>query len=264
MRAILGIDAAWTRSQPSGVALAVEVRGRWRCAGLAPSCADFEALARGVPVDWERARVPVGALDAGRLLTAARRLAPEAKVAVVAVDMPLSLRPITRRRAADDLVSRHFGARACSTHSPTVTRPGRLADDVRAGFGRRGFPLRTADDRSGQTPALIEAYPHTALLGLMGAEYRLPYKVSKTNRYWPGQSVQKRIRNLVTVWQRILGRLGEHVGFEMEIPRKPRSLAALKRYEDGLDALVCAWVGIRFLAGGAKAMGDSEAAIWVG
>ena len=29
-RAVLGIDAAWTVSQPSGVALAVETEGGWR------------------------------------------------------------------------------------------------------------------------------------------------------------------------------------------------------------------------------------------
>jgi len=148
-------------------------------------------------VDWERAKVPVGALDAGRLLAAARRLAPEAKVVVVAVDMPLSLQPITGRRAADNLVSQHFGARGCGTHSPTATRPGRLADEVRAGFGNRGFPLRTADDGSGRTPALIEVYPHTTLLGLVGAEYRVPYKVSKTKRYWAGRSSHPQTRRLM-------------------------------------------------------------------
>ena len=124
--------------------------------------------------------------------------------------------------------------------------------------------MRTADDRSGQAPALIEVYPHTALLGLTGARYRLPYKVSKTNRYWPGQSLEKRVRNLVRVWRDILGKVKEHVGVELEIPVEPRSLAALKRYEDALDALVCAWVGVEFLAGRARGMGDGEAAIWVG
>jgi len=39
-------------------------------------------------------------------------------------------------------------------------------------------------------------------------------------------------------------------------------LAHLKRYEDALDALVCAWVGSRFLAGEAMAFGDADSAIW--
>ncbi|MCK6548007.1 hypothetical protein L6R52_19305 [Myxococcota bacterium] len=42
---VLGIDAAWTASEPSGVALVGQVDGRWRCAGLAPSDSEFCALA---------------------------------------------------------------------------------------------------------------------------------------------------------------------------------------------------------------------------
>jgi predicted RNase H-like nuclease len=41
------------------------------------------------------------------------------------------------------------------------------------------------------------------------------------------------------------------------------SLAHLKRYEDALDALVCAWVGVCALNGSARAYGDDAAAIWV-
>jgi predicted RNase H-like nuclease len=42
-----------------------------------------------------------------------------------------------------------------------------------------------------------------------------------------------------------------------------RSFAELKRYEDGLDALLCAWVGIKYLDGDVVAYGDDTAAIWV-
>ena len=38
---------------------------------------------------------------------------------------------------------------------------------------------------------------------------------------------------------------------------------ALKRFEDTLDALVCAWVGACYLAGHAECYGDAAAAIWV-
>ncbi|MDW7774366.1 MAG: hypothetical protein SCH71_15885 [Desulfobulbaceae bacterium] len=36
----------------------------------------------------------------------------------------------------------------------------------------------------------------------------------------------------------------------------------LKRYEDALDALVCAWVGVKFLEGETQPLGDETAAIW--
>tara|TARA_B100002003_G_scaffold148670_1_gene137814 strand:+ start:724 stop:861 length:138 start_codon:yes stop_codon:yes gene_type:complete len=41
------------------------------------------------------------------------------------------------------------------------------------------------------------------------------------------------------------------------------SLAGLKTYEDGIDALVCAWVGIEYLRGAATPYGDDDAAIWI-
>ena len=45
-RAILGIDAAWTLTQPSGVALVAEdAAGRWRLVASAASYGRFLALA---------------------------------------------------------------------------------------------------------------------------------------------------------------------------------------------------------------------------
>ena len=41
------------------------------------------------------------------------------------------------------------------------------------------------------------------------------------------------------------------------------TLAALKRYEDALDALICAWVGVEFLEGTVSAFGDGSSTIWV-
>jgi len=41
------------------------------------------------------------------------------------------------------------------------------------------------------------------------------------------------------------------------------SLSHLKRYEDALDGLVSAWVGIEYLEGRAQAYGHATAAVWV-
>ena len=63
----------------------------------------------------------------------------------------------------------------------------------------------------------------------------------------------------------IRGALGDVVdGVMLELPETGvvKSLAALKRYEDSLDALVCAWVGVEYLAGRAVPLGDDDAAIW--
>jgi len=46
-RTILGIDAAWTAGQPSGVALVSGRDGSWGVEAVAASYEDFEALSNG-------------------------------------------------------------------------------------------------------------------------------------------------------------------------------------------------------------------------
>jgi predicted RNase H-like nuclease len=261
MRAVLGIDAAWTKRQPSGVAMLVEERDRWRCAGLAPSYADFIRLAEGEPVDWGRQRVEGGELDAAALVRASRRLAPEAELLSVGVDMPLARGPITRRRACDDEISRRFGKAKCGTHSPTPERPGPLAERVRQAFEGHGFAL--AVGQAAPQPAVLEVYPHVALLALTGSEVRLEYKVARSRKFWPGLDAPARRQQLLAAWRGILRALRREVAFELDLPARPQTFSGMKRFEDALDALVCAWMAREFLLGRAKAEGDEFGAIWV-
>jgi predicted RNase H-like nuclease len=115
MTGVLGIDAAWTAKEPSGVALLAGSSGKWRCVTVTPSYDSFLALAEGVPVDWTtkaKGAVP----EADRLIAAAERLLGGGKIAVVTVDMPLATVPITGRRAADSAVSRVYGGRGAAVH----------------------------------------------------------------------------------------------------------------------------------------------------
>ncbi|MDA0258842.1 MAG: DUF429 domain-containing protein, partial [Cyanobacteria bacterium] len=50
-RVVLGIDAAWTAHNPSGVALLQRAAEGWQCLALAPSYDAFLALAAGQPWD---------------------------------------------------------------------------------------------------------------------------------------------------------------------------------------------------------------------
>ena len=45
--AVLGIDAAWTEDNPSGVALIAKDLPPWRCLGVAPSYESYIELASG-------------------------------------------------------------------------------------------------------------------------------------------------------------------------------------------------------------------------
>ena len=264
MRAVIGIDAAWTRDRPSGVALCVERGGAWDCEAVAPSYADFFALGDRQEISWDHPRADRGSPEPSRILRAAAALAPGARMMAVALDLPLASVPIAGRRKADQDVSREFGGRGCSTHSPTPARPGRISTTVRAGFEAAGFPLATVGTpHSG--PAIVEVYPHVALLSLLPDDYRIPYKVSRSGRYWPGVPVDERRQRLLEQWHRILSALAVHMEVRLEVPKSKSfaSLSAMKPYEDAIDAMVCAWVAIEFLTGNARPLGDDTAAIWI-
>jgi predicted RNase H-like nuclease len=198
------------------------------------------------------------------LLDAARRLAGR-EVSVITIDMPVATIPIIGRRAADDQISGGFAAAHCSTHSPSETWPGELGALLTRQLANAGYPLATADqDEPGITPRLVEVYPHPALLRLMTVKRRVAYKVGRSGSFWPGAPRPIRIGNLIEAFGGILAQLRSQIsGIEFPLPKAVTTLAALKKFEDTLDALICAWCGIKYLRGEARAFGDSTSAIWV-
>ena len=263
MTSVLGIDAAWTTGNPSGVALIRYIQKQgWECVALAPSYEAFIGLSKGHPVDWDM--TPTGGTpDAVSLLNAAETLLSDENVKVVSVDMPLSYAPITGRREADRAVSRKFAKYWCATHSPSAARPGEISSNLRDSLAGLGYPLSVSQPEMG---TVIEVYPHPALLRLLKRDYRVPYKVARSLRYWPGLSVQERAEKLVAEFQAIYAGLSEVLaGIPVDLLPPPpyKSLNYLKRYEDALDALVCAWSGASYLDGRADHFGDAHAAIWV-
>ncbi len=263
MATILGIDAAWTAKEPSGVALVQQAGTRWRCIASAASYAEFISRADGLASDLTR--TGVGSVpDAGELLDAASRLAGE-PVTLVTVDMPVSTVPILSRRAADREVSRAFGARWCSAHSPGPVRPGPLGAELSRQFCTAGYAIATTATPVGTPRRLVEVYPHPALLVLLRRDRRVPYKVSKASTYWRGTPVAERIGLLLNEFAAIRRGLASHIDdIAIPLPQAAavRSLAALKPFEDALDALVCCWVGCQYLAGRCDPLGDETAAVW--
>lgn len=228
---------------------------------VAPSYADFLGLAQGSAIDWTRPRVAGGAPEPDRILDAASALASGAEVKAIALDLPLASTSITGRRAADQAVSRAYGSRYCGTHSPTPARPGPISDAVRRGFEAHGFALATGGSRP-DSRALLEVFPHTALLALLGAPRRVAYKVSRSRRYWPDETPAGRRERLLVAWRTILMALQQRIEVPLELPGSFASFSEMRRYEDALDAILCAWVAIEFLKGNAEPLGDEQAAIW--
>jgi len=250
---ILGIDAAWTAKNPSGVAL-LDKDGSFIAA--APSYTAFIDYAAGQSIDWSRPAKAGGSV--AEVLDVCAQHLPNDPVSFIAVDMPVSTGPITRRRASDDMVSRQFGGMGCGTHSPSPERPGEISSDFSTAMENAGFKL-AVNQSPPQAMQYIEVYPHTALLRLTGADYRLEYKEAKKSKYWPAATKSERRSNLLRVWERIIGAIEEQVG-KVDIPiTEPISL---KPVEDAIDAVVCAWVGHQFQIGRAESLGDQTSAIW--
>ncbi len=257
---VLGIDAAWTAGQPSGVAVLKRQRGGWHCLALAPSYASFVALAHGRRVDW-RARPAAAVAECDALLAATKRLAG-ALPDVIAVDMPLATTPIIARRAADNAIASAYASRGLGAHSPSELRPGPIADAMWRGFSTCGYSLATAATPPGTRGVMIEVFPHAAAIALLGASYRVPYKLARVTQYWPDQSMLERRRSLLAQWSKLRRALAQHVsGVALRIPSSG-TLAQLKRYEDALDAVICAWIGTEYLAKRTRAYGDAMTAVW--
>ena len=262
---VLGIDAAWTAHQPSGIALVQRTTAGWSCLAVAPSYEAFINQASGQA--WDPKQKATGSRpDPAALLQASKQLA-FAEVSCVSVDMPLATTPITSRRAADTAISSRFGPKGCAVHSPSAERPGAIADQLRADFAVLGYPLHT--NGSDQTaPALIECYPHVALLALLTRYYRVPYKVSRSGQYWKAEKLTRseRIERLIDQFRAIRSGLDAHISGIPDFipaPSEVTTLASLKSVEDRLDGLICAWVGIEHLEGRTVGLGDDTAAIWV-
>lgn len=256
---ILGIDAAWTSAGSSGVALLSAPRhGRPRCLAAA---AGYEEFIRTCEIpEATRGENPI----AGLLKAVESRAGNAADI--VTIDMPVSREPVFSRREADNQVTRTYGGQGCSTHSPTQQRPGEFGAELTRAFLEAGYPVGTSRDEAGTPSRLLEVYPHPALLHLTGESYRLPYKAAKSKKHWPDLDVNARILRLLELYRRILDALAceiEDVEHHVQIPTSALSLSSLKPIEDTLDALVCAWVGWKYLQNQVTAYGDETAAIWI-
>jgi predicted RNase H-like nuclease len=258
MKSVLGIDAAWTEKNASGVAVAVEEADGWKLKGAWPSVAHFQADAHGRPLPDK----PSGGVAPAQELLDATSALTGSLPDLVAIDMPMALQPITGRRASDDALSRAYGAKWCAAHSPSAQRPGPISDRLRQGFTEAGYEL--CIDRIA-TPGLIEVYPHPALVELADELHRFPYKVGKIRSYWPKAKPEHRRLLLSGEWSSIGSVLEPYLrGAEAYCSAFGLSPKQLKAQEDMIDAIICCISAIRALEGGAQPLlGDANSAIWV-
>jgi predicted RNase H-like nuclease len=263
MPLILGIDAAWTETGSSGVALLRVEKGQRCVLEVSSSYTQFLATCGG-----GRPAFGTGP-DVEAILKRAETIAGT-RVDLVAIDMPIARTRFTGRRSADNLISEAFGAAWASTHSPSPVRPGIHGERIAAAFARAGYPLATDRLQVTAGHALVEVYPLAALVRLMDVKIRPAYKVAKIAQYFrkaePPLSRDQRIDYLLQTWTKILAALGREIAILNLKPPLQSTLkfaSELKAYEDQLDALIAAYVGACVLEGRAEPFGNDDSAIWV-
>jgi predicted RNase H-like nuclease len=178
---------------------------------------------------------------AGVLDFIARHARPDC---VIAIDASLVVRNATGQRPCERLIARRFGRHHASCHTTNLGRPYALTGmSLVAALAREGFAhdfdLDKARRRRGRW--LFEVYPHPAMVRLFGLERIIPYKKGAVGEKRCGLDVLR--RHLVQL-------TGGTTGWIMSPPlcavleQDLQTLrgAALKRYEDTLDGLFCAYL----------------------
>lgn len=227
---VLGVDPAWSIKNPSGIVL-LEYAPNSKPELLRAGRSYDEFCKGGKPI-WKN-RVEGSMPNFSKIVESCRQ-----KVDLIALDIPLSPQGITGRREADNAISREYGKKKVSTHSPSRNRPGELAEIIFNQLTENGFGW---ENEYKKTPAFIEVYPHVAIIEFFDCKERFQYKVQKTKDYWPNTSLNERLNNIISNLNILRNKIASVVsGIENFVPNlEPNdayTINGLKGYEDLLDA----------------------------
>lgn len=164
---------------------------------------------------------------------------------VVAIDAPLIIENATGQRRCETLVGGRYGSRHASCHtSNTRLYPDAGSVRLAAALAYRGFEHAVVA-ASPAKRVMLEVYPHAALVALFDLPTILKYKRGRVAAKRQGlRELATHIRRLSSAQPSLepTRALDELLSEDVE-PLKGR---ALKRHEDTLDALVCAYIAYYF------------------
>ncbi len=217
----VGIDLAWSYRNPSAA-----VTLRWEGT-------------RARPVAW------ADALGSDEEIVGFVVEGVGSAPALVAVDAPLVVPNETGARPCDVAVSRAFRRAEAGAHPANRRRFGGVVrgEELVRRFEDAGFVHSPVVRARSPTRQVIEVYPHPAAVRLFGLRKTLKYKAR------PGRSYPFRWGEMSRYVELLRGlRDAEpplHAG-EILDGASPRGLrgASLKRLEDFLDALFCAYIAL--------------------
>jgi predicted RNase H-like nuclease len=226
----VGVDLAWSQRHPSGVAI----------------------LTGG---DEQPLRF-VGAEVFGSIEEIAEQILPLKGAVWVAIDAPVVVKNAEHQRDADWLISTHYGRFEASAHSTNLSI---LRNEVRgAELAERLVPAGVVSpDGLRLKPRMpgswaFETYPHAAMIELFGLEKTIKYKKGRIDSKRAG------LAELTTLLRARLPLLDPPLaltpGLALLLDAPPSVMvgAALKGYEDRLDALVCAYLAAHLWYWGAE------------
>lgn len=272
---VLGIDAAWTAANPSGIALVTVDAGHLpQLLRIARSCDEFTSDRILEASDWLSTPPSGESLDIHHLLATIKRYTGSLP-SVIVLDIPLSPLPICGRRSADNAISASYAKQWAGTHTPSKERPGPVSAALYRQLTSAGYiwmDVSKPSHLNRNVRCFIETYPHPVIVDMLGLEKRLRYKTTKRRKYWRNLTAEECWTNVASELDRLRDALASRInGIVDRIPEARILLGTVPRgrdtvfkgLEDALDAIVCAFTGCEFLAGRANAFGDQHSAIWL-
>jgi predicted RNase H-like nuclease len=263
MSTSLGIDAAWTVNEPSGISL-IQCNDPRRCTILRAGRSYDEFISGSI--DWnKKAKGSKPELD--KIIDCCKQC--KTLPNVISIDIPIANYKIESRRFCENQISVTYGGKGASTHSPTMERPGNIAVSYFEQLTHLGYIWKTKEDNlNGES--LIEVFPHTAIIEYFNLNYRYEYKVSKKNSYRLWKKLSKVEKNLklkenLNFLTKYLSKRVVNIYEYLPILKSEDSysMSFLKGYEDLLDSIICALVGIDYKEHEIRGFGDESGTIWV-
>ncbi|MGC8782839.1 MAG: DUF429 domain-containing protein [Armatimonadota bacterium] len=233
----VGIDLAWGGKHPSGVAILRWERSLLREVAPAQLLYTDDEICQAIALH-----------DAGDTL-------------VIAIDAPLVVPNLTGERPVEGEMRKRFARFHAACHPANR----RLLGDPPRGerlcallAQKLGVQVSPAPPVQQPCRVAFEVYPHAAMVGLFGLPRILEYKARQ------GRSVSYR-RQQMQAYIDLLGCLSDPPFSLPEwLSDVPETATELKRFEDRLDALFCAWLAARAWWRGGEVVGEASAGtIWL-
>lgn len=228
MPRFVGIDLAWSKKHPSGLA-----------------ALDYDPNT-GVALLLQLPTQTI--LTDDQIIAFVHQAVDNDPTTIVAIDAPLAVPNVTGRREAETQLNRAFqqfeaGAHPANRKQLSAYNDGEVRGEV--------IVQRLAELGISHTPEIVprhpsrqtfEVYPHPAMVVLFGLSRTLKYKRG-SKRIEAFREYQKYLRGLQAVVPFL--HLPEDLNLLSETRLQQRG-AKLKAYEDQLDAVLCAYIGLYY------------------